>query len=251
MIVFIFLISEMENPYGVPILHGKLANYFEKCCNFAAVMTKLSSIHPGYKAALFDLDGVICDTEPLYVVFWQGVLSRYYSETDELIRSNQGQTLVQILDKCFPGPLESEREKVVRELYAYEAQMDYPYVPGFESFLESLKADGRTVAVVTSSNHPKMENVFRAHPALRNGFDAILTSEDFTESKPSPQCYLRAAERLNLDPSECIVFEDSVHGLRSGRAAGMFTVALITTNTLDVVAPLSDLQFLDFTTILP
>lgn len=77
-------------------------------------------------------------------------------------------------------------------------------------------------------------------------FDAILTSEDFERSKPDPDCYLKAAQRLETQIDECLVFEDSVNGLRSGRAAGMKVVGLLTTNPLEVVAPLSDLQLTDY-----
>jgi beta-phosphoglucomutase-like phosphatase (HAD superfamily) len=87
-----------------------------------------------------------------------------------------------------------------------------------------------------------MQSVFRAHPDFQKLFDAILTSEDFAESKPSPDCYLKAAARLGVDSSECIVLEDSINGLKSGRAAGMAVVGLVTTNSLENVKKLSDIQ---------
>ena len=65
-----------------------------------------------------------------------------------------------------------------------------------------------------------MESVYRYQPGFRTLFDAILTSEDFEQSKPHPDCYLRAAQRLGAQINECIVFEDSPNGVRAGHDAG-------------------------------
>ena len=74
----------------------------------------------------------------------------------------------------------------------------------------------------------------------------MLTSEDFDESKPSPDCYLKGAARFDATPDECIVFEDSFNGLKSGRAAGMFVVGLSTTNAEEEIASLSDVVIKDY-----
>ena len=124
--------------------------------------------------------------------------------------------------------------------------MRYEYIAGFEQFIADLHAHGVKTAVVTSSNQPKMESVYRAQPQFKQLFDAILTSEDFEHSKPHPDCYLKAAARFNVEPSECIVFEDSFNGLKSGRAAGMKVVGLATTNPAGSIAPLSDIQITDY-----
>jgi beta-phosphoglucomutase-like phosphatase (HAD superfamily) len=91
-----------------------------------------------------------------------------------------------------------------------------------------------------------MESVYRKQPGFKLLFDAILTSEDFERSKPNPDCYLKAAQKLGVEPDECVVFEDSVNGLRSGMAAKMKVVGLLTTNAKDIVAPLSDIQVSDY-----
>ena len=109
-----------------------------------------------------------------------------------------------------------------------------------------LHAHGVRTAVVTSSNQPKMESVYRAQPGFKQLFDAILTSEDFEYSKPHPDCYLKAAARFGVQPSECVVFEDSFNGLKSGRAAGMKVVGVATTNPQETIAPLSDIQITDY-----
>lgn len=199
-----------------------------------------------YKAALFDLDGVVFDTEPQYSVFWGGECRRYHPEEPGLEHKIKGQTLVQIFDKHFSGELEKEREAITARLYEYESHMDYRYIEGFERLIASLRQRSVKTAVVTSSNNAKMEAVYRSHPEFRSLFDSILTSEDFSESKPSPDCYLTAARRFGLQPDDCIVFEDSFNGLRSGRAAGMTVVGLSTTNSAEDIAPLSDIVISDY-----
>lgn len=198
------------------------------------------------KAALFDLDGVVFDTEPQYTVFWGGICRQYHPEHPGLEHEIKGQTLTQIYDRWFSGPLLSEQDSITARLNDYEQQMHYDYIAGFEPLIATLHHHGVKTAVVTSSNIPKMESVYRYQMGFCSLFDAILTSEDFERSKPDPDCYIKAAQRLETENDECIVFEDSFNGLRSGRAAGMTVVGLATTNTVEAIKPLSDLQLKDY-----
>ena len=198
------------------------------------------------KAALFDLDGVVFDTEPQYTIFWGSQCRLYHPEHPGLEHEIKGSTLQQIYDKWWSGELEKERDIVTRRLNEFEAQMDYSYIAGFEAFVRDLRQHGVKTAVVTSSNMPKMESVFRVRPEFKSLFDAILTSEDFAESKPSPDCYLKGAERFGVSSDECVVLEDSINGLKSGRAAGMYVVGLTTTNTKENIESLSNIQISDY-----
>jgi len=199
-----------------------------------------------FRAALFDLDGVVFDTEPQYTVFWGEICRQYHPEHPGLEHEIKGQTLMQIYDTWFSGALLPEQENITRRLNDYERQMHYDFIAGFEPLIAGLHQHGVKTAVVTSSNMPKMESVFRYQPSFKSLFDEILTSEDFEYSKPDPDCYLKAAQRLGAQNDECIVFEDSFNGLRSGRAAGMTVVGLATTNPVDAISPLSDLQITDY-----
>jgi HAD superfamily hydrolase (TIGR01509 family) len=91
-----------------------------------------------------------------------------------------------------------------------------------------------------------MKAVYAKHPEFKSLFDAILTSEDFERSKPDPDCYLKAAERFGVEPKNCVVFEDSFNGLKSGRAAGMYVIGLATTNAAEDIAPFCDKVIEDF-----
>ena len=198
------------------------------------------------KAALFDLDGVVFDTEPQYTVFWGSQCRLYHPEHPGLEHEIKGQTLDQIYDRWWIGALEAERPVVTQRLNDFEGSMDYSFISGLEHFVADLRHHGVKTAVVTSSNQAKMASVARAHATFGQLFDAIHTSEDFDESKPSPDCYLKAAARLGVSPAECVVLEDSFNGLRAGRAAGMFVVGLCTTNSRQYIEPLSDVQIADY-----
>lgn len=198
------------------------------------------------KAALFDLDGVVFNTEPQYTVFWGEQCREFHPEHPGLEHEIKGQTLVQIYDAWFAGPLADKQELITERLNEFEKQMDYAYIAGFEDYIKDLRKQGIKTAVVTSSNQIKMEAVYQHHPEFKDLFDAILTSEDFERSKPDPDCYLKAAERFGVSPEDCVVFEDSFNGLKSGRAAGMRVVGLATTNPADRIRPLCDEVIRDY-----
>ncbi len=200
------------------------------------------------RAVLFDLDGVVFDTEPQYSVFWGAVCREFRPDYPGLENVMKGQTLVQIFDGYFHG-MAAEQREIVRRLDAYEGQMSYDYVPGFLTFIRALRKQGVMTAVVTSSNQAKMAAVYRAHPDFPKMFDAVLTSEDFEESKPSPDCFLKAAARLGATSEECMVCEDSFNGLKAGRAARMAVLGLSTTNSADSISPLCDRVVPDFTNV--
>lgn len=199
-----------------------------------------------FQAALFDLDGVVFNTEPQYTVFWGAQCREFHPEHPGLEQEIKGMTLVQIYDAWFSGELSEKQALITERLNDYEAQMSYDYVAGFETFIHALRSQGVKTAVVTSSNQPKMEAVYRSHPEFKGLFDAILTAEDFDRSKPDPDCYLKAAGRFGIAPEHCVVFEDSFNGLKSGRAAGMYVVGLATTNPTDAIRPLCDEVISDY-----
>ena len=188
------------------------------------------------KACLFDLDGVVFDTEPLYTLFWRNLDKRLRPNIDNFEHIIKGQTLVQIYDKYFAGE-EKKQEEITAFVNEYEQNMSFNYITGFEDFVKDVRSKGIKTAVVTSSNLEKMQNVYNKHPEFKGYFDEILTSEDFEESKPSPDCYLKAAARFGVSPKECIVFEDSFNGLRSGIASGARVIGLATTNPVAEIEP--------------
>lgn len=197
-----------------------------------------------FKAALFDLDGVVVDTEGQYTEFWAGVTGRYLPASSDLMTKVKGVTLVEILDEYFP---DSKMQQIITdELNAFQDTMEYPYVPGVVEFIKALRAAGIKTAVATASDRVKMEKVYRKLPELQGFFDRIFTSEDYARSKPQPDCYITAAEYFGFSPKECIVLEDSFNGLCSAAASGAMVVGLTTTIPAEVVREKSHIAIPDF-----
>lgn len=190
------------------------------------------------KAALFDFDGVVMDTESQYSIIWDAIGQIYHPEINHFDMVIKGQTLTQIFAAYFPD--KAIQNEVIDKLYAYEAQMKYVYTPRCKEYLLHLRSQGIKTALVTSSNDAKMKNVYRDHPDFSSLWDEILTADMFSHSKPHPECYLMAAKMLSVNPADCVVYEDSLHGLKAGRAAGMYVVGLATTYSRDVITPLAD-----------
>lgn len=190
-------------------------------------------------AALFDLDGVLIDSESIYTVFWNRMNELFPTGIDNFSYVIKGTTLPQILDRYFPDP------KVQAELRVYlkkqEAEMVYRIFPGVEGFLKALKEKGIPTAIVTSSNDAKMKVLFDSLPGFRDYFDVVVTDTDVTRSKPDPQGYMLAAERLGVPSEHCVVFEDSRAGLEAGRRAGGKVVAVATTLTHEDIAGCGDI----------
>lgn len=201
------------------------------------------------KAALFDLDGVVFNTEPQYTIFWGGIFDEYYPGNDHLADKIKGSTLVQIYDKYFADKPEGQA-KITRRLDEFETKMQFNYIPGFVDYVKELHKEGVKTAIVTSSNKMKMQAVYEQRPEVKEYFDAILTSEDFSESKPSPDCYLKAAARFGFDAKDCTVFEDSFNGLKSGRASGAYVIGLATTNSAESIAPYCDKVIKDYSELM-
>ncbi len=193
---------------------------------------------------LFDLDGVVMDTESQYTCFWDRMGKEYLGQ-DDFCRLIKGQALFQIFEKYYAG-MAAEQEEITSRLNAFEKEMAYDYIPGVCEFIRKLKAAGIPMAIVTSSNELKMNNVRKAHPELWDMMDAILTSEHFTKSKPDPECFLKGMEALDGRPDETYVFEDSIHGLNAGRASGAHVIGLGTTNPREIISPLCDRVINDF-----
>lgn len=197
-------------------------------------------------AALFDFDGVVMDTETQYSLFWNKIGKQYFPQIEDFGRIIKGQTLVNIYAKYFAG-MEKEQQDITARLNQFEKDMAYEYIPGVVDFMKDLRAHGVKMAIVTSSNDLKMANVYKAHPELKELVDRILTAEMFTRSKPAPDCFLLGAEVFGTVPQNCVVFEDSFHGLEAGNAAGMAVVGLCTTNPKEAIADKCKLVMPDFT----
>ena len=199
-------------------------------------------------AALFDLDGVLIDTEPVYTAIWEDIDRQYPTGVENFALKIKGTTLPSILSQYYPEAL---HEPVKKLLASSEADMSYPIFDGILTFLEHLRQAGVPMAIGTSSGDAKMRRLMDAHPDFAAYFDDVITDTRVKRSKPDPEGYLLAASSLGVAPEHCYVFEDSFNGIRAGRAAGCRVVAVATSNPAYALASLADMVIDSFAGLLP
>lgn len=190
------------------------------------------------QGVLFDLDGVLLDSEGLYSIFWRAMDERFPTGVDDFSNFIKGFHLARILSYFANDDI---REQVVQALVEFEKNMRFEFFPGALALVKRLRDMGIPMAIVTSSDHKKMQALFSQHPDFPTLFDVIITGDMVTRAKPDPDCFLLGAQRLGIDIKDCVVFEDSRNGLIAARASGARVIGIATTLSADIVAPLSDL----------
>ena len=186
-------------------------------------------------AFLFDLDGVLIDSERRYTRIWQGIDDEFHSGVADLPRVIKGMTLQNILAEYFPDPEVSKQ--VEERLLAGEEKMEYAYMPGAERLLTRLKEMGVPMALVTSSDEVKMASLRKKMPGILSWFDAVVDGDMVTHGKPDPEPYLTGARLLGVDPRNCVVVEDALTGIEAGHRAGAYVVGMTDTLGREVIEP--------------
>lgn len=187
-----------------------------------------------YKGVLFDLDGVILDTEGIYTRFWDAVEERYPTHIPNFSSVIKGSNLYEILHDNYSD--DHTRQLVTKMLDEFQRDMKYEYFAGVESFISSLNDAGVPACIVTSSDQKKMDAVYAQHPGFKERFAGIVTGEMVSKAKPDPECFVLGAKLIGCDTADCIIFEDSIKGLKAASAAGGVVVGVPTTNPREVVA---------------
>ena len=187
---------------------------------------------------LFDLDGVIIDSEKEYTRIWEAIDKAHPTGVENFAYVIKGQTLARILDPYFPDP--DVQKDVVRMLNEMEQRMRHEMLPGALKTLEALQRDNLPRVLVTSSNNLKMKHLREEQPALEGMFSDIVTADRISHSKPDPEGYLLGARLCGCKPERCAVFEDSAQGVEAGHRAGCFVVGLTTTLPAASLEPFAD-----------
>ncbi len=183
-------------------------------------------------AVLFDMDGVIVDTEPQYDILWKSIGNKYLPEMEGFEKMIKGTILPNIFAKYFSHLPDEELRKIEMRVEEYELNMDFFEIPGALDFVRSLKQRGIKTGLVTSSGEEKVKKVW-AVLGFDGLFDTLVAAERIKEGKPNPMCYLLAAQDLGVNPADCYVFEDSFAGIQAGKSAGMKVIGLATTNSAE------------------
>lgn len=187
--------------------------------------------------ALFDLDGVLVDSEGEYTRFWAMIGTETNQPSPTFAYDIKGTNLRSILTTYFAEEL---HQPIVDRIHSFESEMDLPLYERALELVDELRECGWHTAVFTSSDTSKMNHLYECHPDFCSHFDAIVTGDMVEHSKPHPEGYIKAARLIGLEPDECVVFEDSIQGLQAGRASSARVVALTTGNPYELVSPLAD-----------
>jgi beta-phosphoglucomutase len=193
-------------------------------------------------AVIFDMDGVICHTNPYHsIAFREFFSTRNIAPTDEEFAQHMfGKSNKYILSHFLKRPiegeefvaLEDEKEGLFRKIY--EPFVDP--VAGFLPFVNDLAANGVKLGVATSAPLANLELIL-SKVDVRGLLGSILASEDVNKHKPDPEVYLKSAANLGLVPERCVVFEDSFSGVSAALNAGMKVVGVLTSHSKEELPP--------------
>lgn len=187
---------------------------------------------------LFDLDGVLLDSEGIYTQFWDAVEDAFPTHIPNFSSVIKGSNLYEILHDHYPS--EEVRQQVRIMLDNFQRDMKYEFFEGAIEFVQHLQANDIPACVVTSSDRKKMEALYRQHPDFSRHFKAIVTGDMVSKAKPDPECFLLGARLIGVDIKDCIVFEDSIKGLEAGRASGAKVIGLATTLSREQITNKAD-----------
>ena len=182
------------------------------------------------KAVLFDMDGLIFDTEGLYKKSWQYAVSEQGLQlTDEYYQNFigvQDAECESLLEVKFAEQFDMGRFRQVRDtMLAAEREKGIAYKDGFEELFSWLKGREFKCALVTSSSLQQVQHHFTSSDYL-SLFDVVITAEKVKNGKPAPDCYRLTCEQLAIAPAQCLVLEDSNNGMRAGLEAGCYAVMI-------------------------
>jgi HAD superfamily hydrolase (TIGR01509 family) len=204
----------------------------------------LRDVHPVLaraSAVIFDMDGVLADTEPIH------------EQTTQALVARRGVALSSAEYASFTGVTIAETWRLLAERFEFRESLkaltsEYEFMliqalleglvaaPGAIKLVTALRENGVPLALASSSTRRVVDVVLGAI-GLGNGFSAVVCGDDVRESKPHPEIFWEAARRLGIAASACVVIEDSLAGIRAGRRAGMTVVGLRSRYTLGFSLP--------------
>lgn len=184
-------------------------------------------LEEAYEAVLFDMDGVVVDTERTVVAFWQGLAGDHGfvisdEDLDEHVFGRHADHTLRVL---FPAIAHTDHGSVYERLRVNDQTLRYAEMPGATRLINELRAAGVPVALVTGAQDWKAVAVLD-QLGLTDSFDIQVRADDIPVGKPDPACYRLAAERLGVDIERCVIFEDAFSGVTAAVTAGATCVGI-------------------------
>ena len=186
-----------------------------------------------YKALIFDMDGTLMDNMPYHKQSWIELFKYYKLELnyDTFDKKYHKGSLVEIMARLFPETSDIEtlrkigsyKEELYRELYRPHVKS----IPGLMLFLEKIFQKNIPMGLATMGDQHNIDFTFKALD-LKNFFHSTTGGHEVKKGKPHPEIFLTAAEKISVDPSDCLAFEDTASGILSAKAAGMNVIGLTT-----------------------
>jgi HAD superfamily hydrolase (TIGR01509 family) len=204
-------------------------------------------------AVLFDMDGVIVDTNPAHKIAILQFCDTYNKRLsdEELTKYIWGRTNKEWIRHLFGDDISDtqlkayadEKELLFRKIYEPHVKL----LKGLKEFLDLLELNNIPKAVGTSAPPENVDFIFK-HTGIKKHFNTVLDERSVSIGKPNPEIYLKVAKALNFDPGDCIVIEDSLSGVEAGKRAGCKVIGITTTHS-DAELSNADLTAPDFTTL--
>ena len=187
------------------------------------------------EAAIWDMDGVIADTAPYHFGAWREIFKkRGVNYSEEHFKRNFGQINDTIIRKIFGGDISaSEVDAIIdekEENFRQRVRQNIRPLPGAIELIRLLKEHGIKIAMASSATVENIQLISRGL-GIDSYFQAIVWGREVTEGKPSPLGFLLAAQKLGVEPRNCVVFEDAIAGVTAAKRAGMKCLAVTNTHS--------------------
>lgn len=181
------------------------------------------------KGVIFDMDGLLFDTEQIWQANWNRRAAELGFEMDPEFKYNicgtSGQLMVDVITRFFPDADAEDFIRTVKQRVAEDVRKGVPEMPGLHEIIAYFHKNGLKLAVASSSDKDIIRNNLSKSDVLQY-FDVLVSGQEVEHGKPAPDIFLLAARELGLDPADCYVFEDGINGVEASLAAGCATIMI-------------------------